>query len=383
MSDHKITEPFVAAFKWEFTPKHLKQFGGAYPVYMFLKSLCNYKVRPLTAKTQVEQIVAKTGISERTVQRHLSRLKKYNYIFTRQTQRGLFVEIVLDNDKYVTPPSPAKPVTPPPELSPPTAKYVTPDPTELAPHNEETENSNDEKQTGKEPNPAKPVTPPILKDLYLSKIKPDVGLLIWFFQRTYFNFNAKSANLPDDDLQAWAEEIIKYIPSPRLVRCAWLVFLHGWVDDDYLATRPKTLKIFHGQVRNGKFVTEAQEFSEQRRRDGVEKIRTPKSPSPTVRDVAGIAKKHNPEAFAFWEKVKGEIRPEISEDDFNNWFALTYPYAMNGSSITVACPDQYIRGGLISNYRNYRELVESKIREVDENYNQVEFCKHVWGEGCQ
>lgn len=39
----------------------------------------------------------------RTVQGHLSRLKKINYIFTWQTRRSLAFEITLKDDKYVAP----------------------------------------------------------------------------------------------------------------------------------------------------------------------------------------------------------------------------------------------------------------------------------------
>lgn len=371
-------ENYVPVFKWELTARHQKQFGKAHLVYTFLKGLCNLKARPLRATTQLKVIAEGLGMDPDSAGRHLRRLKKYNYIEKHQTGSGIAFEIILRHDKYVEPASPDKPVVP---EKPDTAKVsdhpdksVGSDTAKLSDQNEETENATPEKQKGLQPSPDKTVVPLRLnQDSF--KIKPDVGLLISFFQNTYFN--AKGTCLPSKGLGDWIEEIQKYIPSPRLVRSAWLVFLHGWADDDWLADKPKTPKIFFGQVRNGKFADAATKFSDQRKQEGEALRASWQGRARGSVSAADIAKQHNPAAFKFWERVKGEIAPEVLTESFDRLLANTYPVDMNGSSITIAVPDQGVKNCLIDNYRG---LIESKMQEVDESYRQVEFRKHVWGE---
>jgi chromosomal replication initiator protein len=65
-----------------------------------------------------------------------------------------------------------------------------------------------------------------------------------------------------------------------------------------------------------------------------------------------------------WDRVKAELKNELGEDIFSNWFGRVKHEETNGDAVRLVGPDPFLKNWILSNYE--KQLVNLWQRQHDD-----------------
>ena len=149
---------------------------------------------------------------------------------------------------------------------------------------------------------------------------------------------------------------VKGLSADVLCRC-WDEFLR--IESGWIAGKPRTIKLFHGQIQDLLERTRAVEQAEARRVQS-----------------RGLVIKINPdpEAEALWVRCLDFIDRQILYETFNTWFSPTVGLVMRKDRVVIAVPNEFYMKVLSENYE--REIKEALAEVGIKPAPQLEFLTH-------